>query len=172
MSLGDPHPEQPPTPAGSDEPGPGRLRPIGPGVVVGWLSVGLVAGWLVRPVTLELEAAAPRVTWLQCLALYLVAGVIALVARATHQALQQRQGGLRPHQAVNRLVLAKSCAVAGALVAGAYLGYALSWVGIGSELAGERIAMSLVAAVGALLTLGASLLLERACRVRDDEESL
>ena len=31
---------------------------------------------------------------------------------------------------MNRLVLAKSCALAGALVAGGYFGYALSWLGL------------------------------------------
>jgi ABC-type sulfate transport system permease component len=114
----------------------------------------------------------PRVTWFQPTALYLVAAILGYVARATHTALQQRRGGLRPHEAVNRLVLARACAIVGALVTGGYLGYAFTWVGLRAELAGERIVPSLVAAVGALLTTGAALLLERACRVRgDDEES-
>ena len=48
--------------------------------------------------------------------------------------------GSQPHQAVNRLVLAKACALAGALVAGGYLGYALSWVGLtDAELAQQRM---------------------------------
>ena len=48
--------------------------------------------------------------------------------------------GCEPHHAVNRLVLAKSCALAGALVAGGYLGYALSWLGLtDAELAQQRM---------------------------------
>ena len=35
---------------------------------------------------------------------------------------------------MNRLVLARACALVGALVAGGYLGYALSWVGVDTEL--------------------------------------
>ena len=46
---------------------------------------------------------------------------------------------LEPHQAVNRLVLARACALVGALVAGGYVGYALSWVGVDAELAGQRV---------------------------------
>jgi hypothetical protein len=68
---------------------------------------------------------------------------------------------------VNRLVLAKSSAITGALVAGGYLGYALTWSGVDAELSGERVLRSVVAAGGAGLVTAAALLLERACRVRD-----
>jgi hypothetical protein len=52
------------------------------------------------------------------------------------------------------------------LVAGGYLGYALSWVGVSAELAEQRAVRSLVAAVGGACVVGTALLLERACRVR------
>jgi hypothetical protein len=132
--------------------------------------VGLVAGWAVRPVTTALDLTAPRVTWLQVSALYVVAAILLLLARATHRALQQGRPRLRPHEAVNRLVLAKSCAFVGALIAGGYLGYALSWVGIAAELAPERIWHSLAAAGGAALSVVGALLTERACRVKGDDD--
>ncbi len=132
--------------------------------------VGLVAGWAVRPVTAALDLTAPRVTWLQVLALYLVAAILLVMARATHRALQQGRQRLRPHEAVNRLVLAKSCAFVGALMAGGYLGYALTWVGISAELASERIWLSLAAAAGAALSVVGALLTERACRIKGDDE--
>jgi hypothetical protein len=71
---------------------------------------------------------------------------------------------------VNRLVLAKACAVAGALVAGGYFGYALSWVGMSeAELADQRLVRALLGGIaGAALVVG-SLLLERACRVSRDD---
>ncbi len=169
----DPHPDDLEPHGGA--PGPdrpeGRLRTTRPGTLVGWAVAGLVLGWAVRPVAVELGTTAPRVGWLQASALYLVAAILAVLARATHRVLQQRRGRLEPHEAVNRLVLAKACALAGALVAGGYLGYALSWVGLSAELAGERIVVSLVAAGGAVLSVVAALLLERACRVRGDHES-
>jgi Protein of unknown function (DUF3180) len=132
--------------------------------------VGLVAGWAIRPVASALGTPAPRVTWLQVSALYLVAAILLVLARATHRAVQQGRQRLRPHEAVNRLVLAKSCALVGALVAGGYLGYALSWVGIEAELAPERIVHSLAAAGGAVLSVVGSLLTERACRVKSDDD--
>jgi hypothetical protein len=155
------------TPEGDLE--PQRLRTTGPKALVACLLVGLVGGWAVRPLFAAMDATAPRVVWLQALALYLVAVLLGSAARATDVAVRRRRP-LEPHQAVNRLVLAKACALVGALVAGGYLGYALSWVGVDAELASERLAMSLVAAAGAALTTAAALLLERACRVRDDDE--
>lgn len=166
-------PEQAPdrTPTEPPEaPDPRRLRTTGPKVLTALGLIGLVAGWAIRPVCTALGRPAPQVSWLQVSALYLVAAILLLLARATHRAVQQRRQRLRPHEAVNRLVLAKSCALVGALVAGGYLGYALSWVGIGAELAPERIVHSLAAVGGAVLSVVGSLLTERACRVRGDDE--
>ena len=142
--------------------------PVGP--LAALVAVGMVGGWLVRPLCVALEATPPRVTAVQPVALFVLAGLLAAVARVTHRAIHDRRGAIRAHEAVNRLVLAKSCALVGALVTGGYLGFALTWVGIPANLAGERILMSLLAASGAAATVAASLLLERACRVRNDDE--
>ncbi len=160
-----PEDPEPPLP---DEQDPGyRLGTTPPGALLTAVLVGLVLGWALRPVAVQVDLTPPRVTWLQASVFYLVAAIVGWVAWVTRRAVVRRHP-LRPHEAVNRLVLAKSCALAGALVAGGYLGYALSWVGIEAELADERIARSLVAALGAALTVTGSLLLERACRVSGD----
>ena len=145
--------------------GPGRLHVTPPKLLLTCFLVGLVAGWAVRPVLVQLGATAPRVTLLQVLTLYLMAGVLAVIARGTRRTVRERRP-LRPREAVNRLVLAKSCAITAALATGGYSGYALSWVGVEAKLSTERLALSAAAAVGAALAVGASLLLERACRVR------
>ena len=69
------------------------------------------------------------------------------------------------HRMVNRFVLARACALVGAVVAGFYVGFALSWVGNGSDLASERIRPLVAAAAGAAAMTRAAVLLERACRV-------
>jgi hypothetical protein len=145
--------------------GPGRLRTTDPKLLLTCFLGGLVAGWAVRLVFVQLGATAPRVTPVQVLTFYLMAGVLAVVARGTRRTVRLRRP-LRPREAVNRLVLAKACAITAALAAGGYAGYALSWAGVEAQLSSERIAMSVAAAVGAGLAVGASLLLERACRVR------
>jgi hypothetical protein len=152
------------------EPEPnGSLRPTQPWVLAAWAVVGLAGGWLVHPLAERLSGTAPIITWLQPFALLLVAAILGGTAYATWRALQVRRERLLPHQAVNRLVLARACAFVGALAAGGYLGYALSWAGVEAELADQRLVRSLVAALASVLVVVTALLLERTCRVREDD---
>jgi hypothetical protein len=162
--------EGPPEGRPEGRPPHGRVRPTTPGLLVGWGVVGLVGGWLLRPVTAWRDATAPVVTWGQVLALFLVAAILGLTAWSTWRTLHVHGGRLEPHRAVNRLVLAKACALVGAIAAGGYAGYALSWVGLSAELADQRMLRSGVAALAGLLTCAMALLLERACRVRSDDD--
>jgi hypothetical protein len=160
-------PDPPDTPRPPD---PGRLQPTSAGAVTAWAVAGLVCGWLLHPVAARVSGTAPVVTWVQPLTLLLVAAILGWTAWATYRTLQVRHERLLPHQAVNRLVLARACAYVGALVGGGYLGYAVSWLGSADELADQRLTRSLVAAVAGVLICVAGLLLERACRVRRDDE--
>ncbi|MBB3042734.1 DUF3180 family protein [Nocardioides sp. LMS-CY] len=151
---------------------PGRLRPTSAATLTAWAVVGLVGGWLLRTLVVRSGGTPPIVTWAQPLALVLVAAILGTTAYLTWRTVHVHHELLQPHQAVNRLVLARACALVGALVAGGYLGYAVSWVGVGTELADQRVLRSLVAGLAGAAIVGTALLLERACRVRsDDEES-
>ncbi len=159
--------------AGSSGEGPeptGRLRPTSGGALTAWAVVGLVGGWLLHPVADRLRDTAPIVTWAQPLALVLVAAILGATAYLTWRTVHVQQLRLEPHRAVNRLVLARSCALVGALVAGGYLGYAVSWIGVDTELATQRAWRSAVAAAAGVGIVVTSVLLERACRVRSDED--
>nr|WP_246319838.1 DUF3180 domain-containing protein [Nocardioides kongjuensis] len=135
---------------------------------MGWAVVGVVVGWAVHPLCNRLDVVPPLVSPAQPLALLLLAAILGYVAWVTHRAVHVRRERLEAHQAVNRLVLARASALVAALVTGGYVGYALSWIGDSAELADERLVRSLVAAGCALAAVVAGLLLERACRVRDD----
>ena len=161
-------PEGPERPGGRDRDG-GGLQPTRPAALAGWAFAGLVLGALVRPVTERLADTPPVVSWAQPLGLLLVAAIVGGTAWATRRAIHVRHERLDPQRAVNRLVLARACAYTASLVGGAYLAYAVSWVGDDSPLADERLVRSGLAALGGLLTVVASLLLERACRVRSDD---
>lgn len=161
-------PPEPPPP-GTEEPEQhGSMYPTPIAVLAGWAIVGLVLGWAVHPVSDRLDAVPPLVSWAQPLTMWLLAAILGFTAWATWRSVHVRRERLLPHQAVNRFVLARASAIVAALVAGGYLGYALSWVGDPAEMADERIVRSLVAAVGALVAAAAALLLERACRVRGE----
>lgn len=146
-----------------------NLQPTSAATVGGWAVAGLVLGWLLHPVS-DRVSNPPVVTWLQPGALFFFGAVLLGAAWVTHRALHVRREHLEPHRAVNRLLLARACAVVGALVAGGYAGYAVSWLGVPSELGGERLVRSLVAAAAGVVIVVGALLLERACRVRKGHE--
>jgi Protein of unknown function (DUF3180) len=153
-----------------EEPSGGRLRPTSAATLTVWALVGLVGGWLLHPLAIRVRDTAPIVTWAQPLALLLVAAILGATAYLTWRTMHVHQERLEPHRAVNRLVLARSCALVGALVAGGYAGYALSWVGIDTDLASQRMWRSAVAALAGVAIVVTSIVLERACRVRSDED--
>ena len=159
-------------PSGEEPQPTGRLRPTSGAALALWAVVGLVGGWLLHPVAERLRDSAPIVTWAQPLALVLVAAILGATAYVTWRTVQVEQQRLEPHHAVNRLVLARSCALVGALVAGGYLGYAVSWLGVDTELGEQRAWRSAVAAIAGVGIVITSLLLERACRVRSADEDV
>lgn len=150
------------------EPPEGQLRPISAAALSIAGVLGLVAGWLWRPLMVRATGTAPLVSWVQALALVFVSLVLAYVAWHTWQTIQVQRRRLEGNGAVNRLVLARACAIVGALAAGGYAGYGITWLGDASELADQRLLRCSVAAIGGLLVITASLVLERACRVPSD----
>lgn len=154
-------------PSADEQPPDGRLEPTGAAAIGASVMVGLVCGWLIHPVT-DRFGVPPVVSWLQPVALFFVAGLLAAAAYGTHRTLHVRHERMEPHRAVNRLVLARACVVVGGLVAGGYFGYAVSWLGVPAELGDERIVRSAVAGLAGVAIVVGALFLERACRVRSD----
>jgi hypothetical protein len=151
-----------------EEPSGGRLRPTSAGALTGWGVAGLVGGWLLHPLTVRWRGSAPIVTWAQPLALILVAAILGATAYLTWRTVHVQHQRLEPHRAVNRLVLARACALVGALVAGGYVGYAVTWLGDDAELAAQRALRSGIAGGAGVAIVVTAMLLERACRVRSD----
>ncbi|NPD04943.1 DUF3180 domain-containing protein [Nocardioides sp. zg-1308] len=153
-------------PGPDDEPSEphGSLRPTSARALTTCAVVGLVLGWGIHPLMVRVGGSAPLVSWSQALALVLVALIMSFLAWHTWQTVQVRGERLEPHQAVNRLVLARACALGGTLVGAGYVGYAVSWLGDDSQYADRWILRALVAAVAGAVVALASLALERACR--------
>ncbi|MEO6512274.1 MAG: DUF3180 domain-containing protein [Nocardioides sp.] len=150
-------PDEPPEPRGT-------LRPTSAGALTAYAVVGLVGGWAIHPVMIRLTDRPPLVSWTQALAVVLVAVIMGFLAWHTWQTVQVGRQRLELHQAMNRLVLARACALGGTLIAAGYLGYASSWVGDDSKFADRWVLRALVAAAGGVGVTLASLALERACR--------
>lgn len=134
---------------------------------------GGLAGWLVVVTANAFDLVPPRIPWSAPIGLLVFAGLVGVLAYTTHQRLQVRRERIEPQRAVAFLVLGKASALAGALVAGGYLGFGLMFL---ADLAvsgpRDRVIRSAVAVVaGVALSVG-GLLLERACKVPgiDDED--
>lgn len=153
----------PPEPDESEEPR-GTLRPTSAAALTACAVTGLAIGWASHPLLDRLTGRPPLVSWPQALALVLVAAIMGFLAWHTWQTVQVRGERLDPQQAVNRLVLARACALGGTLVGAGYLGYAVSWLGDASAQADQWILRSGVAALAGAAVMIASLVLERACR--------
>lgn len=154
-----------------DQDGPhGRLRPVSVAALVAWGLLGLLVGWLARPLLAGWMGVAPVVTWLPAMLFGLVAAILLVAARGTRKAQDGTRPPPDPQHMVNRFVLARSTALVGSFVAGGYAGYAVAWLGLEAELASQRVLRSGVAALAALVMVVAAVLLERACRVRSDDE--
>jgi hypothetical protein len=132
--------------------------------------VGHVVGWAGRTLSIRLGYVEPDVPLASILLLVFVAAIVGGSAYLTRRTVQRHRGALQHHQAVNRLVLGKACALVGALLTGGYLGYALAQLGVGDPASDARLWRSALAALGAGGVTAAALLLELACRVPRDPE--
>ena len=154
---------------GPEEPD-GSVRVTGPGPLVAFGVAGLVGGWSLHPLSLRLGFVEPSVPLAAIGALFFVAALVGGSAYLTRRVVRANRAALEHHQAVNRLVLGKACALAGALVAGGYLGFALAQLGVDGPAADTRLWRSLVAGLGGLAVCVAALLLELACRVPPEDD--
>ena len=161
------------TPSSGPEGPRGGLRPTGPGPLVVFGALAMVIGWSIRPLALRLDIAEPVISAWTVVVVFVLAAGVGFVALRTWRALQRRTGpvGMEPYQAVNRLMLGKAAALAGAVVLGGYAGFAIAHLGITvTELSHQRLVRAALGAVGGLLLLAAGLVLERACRVRGNDD--
>lgn len=133
---------------------------------------GALSGWLIVAASNSFDFVPPQVPWTAPVGLLVIAGLVGVFAYTTHARIQVRKERMDPQRAVAMLVLGKASALAGALIAGGYLGYALMFVTrFDAEAPRDRVIRSGVAVLAGVGLAVAGLLLERACRVPgpDDE---
>jgi H+/Cl- antiporter ClcA len=127
---------------------------------------GGLSGWLVVVIANAFDLIPPEVPWTAPIGLILVAALVGALAYATHQRIQVRRERIEPQRAVALLVLGKASALAGALVAGGYFGFALMFLArLDAAAPRDRVIRSAVAIVAGVALSIMGLLLERACKV-------
>lgn len=148
-----------------------HLTPLGAGPIVTGIAIGFVFGYLLRG-TGDAWGVARPVSWVQGAGLWFLAAVLGGLAVVTARAVRRRDVTLDAQRMVNRLVLARAGALSGALLAGGYAGYALTWLDSHPELVAERVGLGMFAAAGGVAVLTTGKWLERACRVPKDDSHL
>lgn len=146
-------------------------RPTPALLIVALLGAGVIVGRLTPPMLVRLDATVPRIGWTAPLLLLVAAIGVGVFARNTWLSLHRRRERMTADHGIKMLSLAKSCAIVGAIVAGFYGGFAFAYLdALDATLGKERFVRGLAAAVASVLLLVAALLLERACRLPDDED--
>ena len=149
------------------------MRPTRVRVLAGLLAVVAVVSWSVLSVVDSRGSAGlPAVPWSAPAVLAVVAVAVGLTVLAVRRRLAARPGTTPPDPLgmARTAVLGKAAAHGGAVLSGAYAGYALLLVADAgtSPLRRERLLASALAALASLALSAAGVLLERACRVRGD----
>ncbi|MGH3457829.1 DUF3180 domain-containing protein [Aeromicrobium sp.] len=148
-----------------------ELRRTSAFLVVAMVTTGLVLGLLVRPVSVRLDASPPRVGWGAATTLFVVALIVGALAWSTWQSLHKKKQRMTSDHGVKMLALSRSCVIVGALFAGGYAGFAITFLGdLDTPLGEERALNGAAAAAAGLLLVIAALLLERACRLPEDHD--
>jgi Protein of unknown function (DUF3180) len=155
----------------ADRPSGGSIKITPPRALAVAALFGALAGWLVVAATNSFDLVAPQVPWTAPVGVFLIAGLVGVIAYSTHQRIHVRRQRIEPQRAVAFLVLGKASALAGALVAGGYLTYALMFITrLDAVAPRDRVIKSAVATVAGVVLVVAGLLLERACRVPKSDE--
>jgi hypothetical protein len=145
---------------------PGRVRPTSAVALLVAVAVGLAVGWFGGALLEGTMPVAPSVPWSSVLVLLFAAAALGGTAWSTWRVIHRQKGRVEPHQAVNRLILAKASSLVGALAAGVYAGYGLRFLDdLSAPLPQERVIRAGLVVLGGVLMVVAALLLERACRV-------
>ncbi len=158
----------------SGEPSGGSIKITPPRALAVAALFGGLAGWLIVVTANALGSLPPQVPWTAPVGLILITVLVAVLAYTTHQRIQVRRERVEPQRAVAFLVFGKASALAGAIVAGGYLGFALMFVArFEAEAPRDRVIRSAIAVVAGIALSIAGLRLERACKVPgpDDDDA-
>ncbi|MGY4718672.1 DUF3180 domain-containing protein [Naumannella cuiyingiana] len=159
---------------GGPEPGPegGRLQPTSTRVLIIAAVLGGAGAFALGKLAELITGVPLQLSWAGPVALLAIAGCVAAIAIGAWRRLRTDRRPVEPERAVALLALGKSAALAGALLAGGYLVFALLSLGaIAAPAPRLRVITSLVAVVGGVGIMIAGLVLERACRVPDDDSA-
>ncbi|HEY6740636.1 MAG TPA: DUF3180 domain-containing protein [Actinopolymorphaceae bacterium] len=142
------------------------VRATSIGLVVAMLVLGVALGWSGVALAGVLGITVQPAPWSAALGLVFFAALLGAGAWYVYDRVHRKGRGVDPLLAVRLFVLGKASALVGALVGGAYGGYALRFVAeFAVPDARDKVWTGLAAFGAGVLVVVVALLLERACRV-------
>lgn len=157
----------------ADQPPPARGT-VGPTrwpLLGGVFAIGTALGFALVTLTIRASGSAPRIQWSSAVGLLAITTLVGWFAYTTYRSLHRDHQRIDAARAVNLLMLAKASALAGALMAGGYVGFAVPFLDdLEIPLPRERAIRAGIAALCAVALVIAAMLLERACRVPKVED--
>jgi len=161
------------TPCSNFRTEPGTVRPTRVSTLV-WVALAAApVGWSIGRIVDAASGALPPVPWILPLLLVFLAVVLFVGARTVRGWIEERRYDSRMDalRAARLLALGKAAAVFGAAVAGAYVGLGVLALDSLAVPAGRnRVVLSALVAVVAVVVSIAGLRLERACMVPPDDD--
>ena len=159
--------------ADQQSPEQGTVRPTRIRSLVALFFVGGLLGYAFVRISIAVSdnGVAPQIQWSSVIILLAAGAIVLVLANSTFRTVHRDRRRMDSRRAVRFLLLAKASALVGAIVAGAYLGFALNFINeLNVALPQTRVIRSVCAAIAAVVMVVAGLLLERACRVPKDPE--
>ena len=157
--------------ADKESPERGTVKPTHIRSLLALFLVGGVLGYAFVRITIAVNGVAPQIEWTSVIVLLAAAAIVLVLANSTYRTVHRDRRRIDANRAVRFLLLAKASALVGAIVAGAYLGFAAQFVNqLDVSLPETRVIRSVSAAIAAVVLVVAGLLLERACRIPKDKD--
>ncbi len=148
------------------------MKHTSPALLLALALFGGAAGFGIQTVLAAMSMAKVRPEYTLALSLVVIAALVIVLAIPVRRAVRGRLGRrIDPFYATRVVVLAKACSIAGALLAGAAVGFLADLVLRGAP-SGDSLARILVVLGGCIVLLVGGLVAEFLCRVppRDDED--
>lgn len=140
-------------------------------IVVGLAALGVALGWTLLGLLRTTMTVVPSLSWPVAGGFGVLAVALFGSAWYVYDRVHRKGYGVNALLAFRLLLLAKASSPVGAVAAGGYAGWGLRRITLlGDELANDQVIISLVSAGAGVVVVVAALLLERACKVPEDDD--
>lgn len=140
-------------------------------IVAGLVVLGVAIGWTLLSLLRTTMTAVPQLSWSVAGGLGVLAVALFSGAWYVYDRVHRKGFGVNALLAFRLLLFAKASTLVGAIACGGYTGFGLRRISLlGDGISNEQVIIALVSAGAAALVVVGAVLLERACKVPEDDD--